>query len=222
MLRLWFTGVTAYVGKNKRIHTVVGNMEKSGRKPRIVPGDVLEIFEAREDRAEPLTASEIADDLSCARKTAYNKLQTLKEDGTLTSKKVGGRSRVYWVPIREHIRDPRDCDTAEDFSSLGDESDPLGDVEFPAGRDQSDCEAAVYAARNYLRDNGPASMREIVAEVMPAHSLGYDVPEIDNGELVADRYRGAWWRKVVKPGLQALPDVDAPAGGGKWHSTGEF
>jgi hypothetical protein len=75
----------------------------------------------------------------------------------------------------------------------------------------------VYAARDYLKEHGAASMRELVTEVIPAHPLGYDVPDLDPG----DRYRGSWWRKVVKPGLKALPDVAAPAGGGKWRYTGE-
>ena len=38
---------------------------------------------------------------------------------------------------------------------------------------------------------------------MPAHALGYDVPELEPG----DRYRGAWWRRIVKPGLDGLDDV---------------
>lgn len=28
-----------------------------------------------------------------------------------------------------------------------------------------------------------------------------------------DRYRGAWWRRIVKPGLEALDDVQKPARG---------
>ena len=47
--------------------------------------------------------------------------------------------------------------------------------------------------------------------------LGYDVPELDPG----DRYRGAWWRRVVKPGLKALPDVEAPSrGASDWRYVG--
>jgi hypothetical protein len=44
---------------------------------------------------------------------------------------------------------------------------------------------------------------------MPRYPLGYEVPELEPGE----RYRGAWWRKVVKPGLEALPGIDAPSDG---------
>jgi hypothetical protein len=30
-----------------------------------------------------------------------------------------------------------------------------------------------------------------------------------------ERVRGAWWRRVVKPGLKSLPDIEAPAAGGE-------
>jgi len=57
------------------------------------------VFKAREDYAEPLTTSEIADRLGCSRRTALNKLHRLEDGTDLTSKKVGGRSRVWWVPV---------------------------------------------------------------------------------------------------------------------------
>lgn len=200
-------------------------MAKLGRKPKVVPDDVLELFEQRDDRAEPLTASEIADEFGCARKTAYNKLRALEDDDRLTSKKVGGRSRVYWVPIRDKVDtssadrddgpggesfDPpeSDLDDARDTppreADHAELEDALTDVDFPDGQDRDDCIAAVLAARDYLQSEGPASMREIVAEIMPEHSLGYDLPEIEPGE----RYRGAWWRSIVQPGLRALEDVE--------------
>lgn len=102
-----------------------------------------------------------------------------------------------------------------------DTPDTLEDVDFPRGRDREECEAAVRAARDYIRENGGATMRELVAGVMPAHPVGYDTPEIEAGELVPDRYRGAWWRKVVRPGLKALDDVEKPLqGASEWKYTG--
>lgn len=86
----------------------------------------------------------------------------------------------------------------------------LATVEFPTGKQREECVDAVRAAYEYLRENGSASMRDFVREVMPDHPVGYDVPELEPGE----RYRGAWWRKVVKPGLEALPDVESPPSGG--------
>lgn len=89
----------------------------------------------------------------------------------------------------------------------------LDRVDFPAGRDRVACEAAVEAARAYLDTHDGATMRELVTDVMPVHPVGYDVPELQEGE----RYRGGWWRHVVKPGLEAMPDVEKPPqGGSEW------
>jgi MarR-like DNA-binding transcriptional regulator SgrR of sgrS sRNA len=75
-------------------------MSKQGRTTEFELEDVTAVFEARDDYAEPLTASEIADELGCSRRTALNKLHTLEEETDLTSKKVGGRSRVWWIPVQ--------------------------------------------------------------------------------------------------------------------------
>lgn len=102
--------------------------------------------------------------------------------------------------------------------SSGETVADLGEVDFPSSRDPEDCEAAVQAARDHLRENGPSTMREIVGTVMPEHPIGYDVPQLESGE----RYRGSWWRKIVKPGLEALPDIEAPAqGASKWRYVDE-
>jgi hypothetical protein len=91
-------------------------------------------------------------------------------------------------------------------------------VEVPTAGDPAEASAAVFEARAFLREQGGASMKEIVANVMPDHPLGYDVPELESG----DRYRGAWWRRVVKPGLEAVDDVEKPTGGrSEWRYTGE-
>lgn len=59
-------------------------------------GDTLAVFEQLEHPYTPLTASEVAEKLSCTRRTAFNKLQALSERGDLNSKKTGARSRVWW------------------------------------------------------------------------------------------------------------------------------
>ncbi|RLM87896.1 winged helix-turn-helix domain-containing protein [Haloarcula sp. Atlit-7R] len=87
--------------------------------------------------------------------------------------------------------------------------DALDAVDFPGGREREECVEAVRAAYEYLQREGSGTMREFVREVMPEHPVGYDVPDLEPGE----RYRGAWWRKVVKPGLAAIPDVESPPRG---------
>lgn len=52
----------------------------------------------------------------------------------------------------------------------------LEEISFPAGRDRADCEEAIHAAQDCLRDYGPASMRELVVGVMPEYPVGYEVP----------------------------------------------
>jgi len=54
---------------------------------------VLEAFEGAD--LPVLTASEVAEDLGCSRPAAYNKLETLVEQGDLHKKKVGARAAVY-------------------------------------------------------------------------------------------------------------------------------
>jgi len=71
---------------------------------------------------------------------------------------------------------------------------------------EQDAREAVTAAVEFIQANDGASMREIVLAVMPEHPLGYDVPELEQGE----RYRGSWYRKVVKPGLEEHPEIRAP------------
>lgn len=78
-------------------------MGQPGPTPRVTPEDVLGVFRDREDASEPLSAPEVAEALNCSRKTAYNKLVTLREQGRVTSKKVGARSRVWWVPENRSV-----------------------------------------------------------------------------------------------------------------------
>lgn len=74
-------------------------MSKRGRETEFELADVTDVFEERDDYAEPMTASEIAEQLGCSRRTALNKLHELEAETDLQSKKVGGRSRVWWIPV---------------------------------------------------------------------------------------------------------------------------
>lgn len=74
-------------------------MAGPGRETEYTTTDVTSVFKDRDDYAEPLTASEIAERLGCSRRTALNKLHELEETTDVTSKKVGGRSRVWWIPV---------------------------------------------------------------------------------------------------------------------------
>jgi hypothetical protein len=202
----------------------------------VTDDDLLDVFRSTSDPV--LSTAEVAEQVPIKRRGTLNRLQSLEEDGALERKQIGGRNTVWWLVGGERItpgeravkedaekartvRDRRREDTPEAPES-DPVADPLEDVDFPAGREREECSTAVYAARDYLREHGPATMREIVAEVLPEHPLGYDVDSGLEKVEAGDRYRGAWWRRVVKPGLKALPDVEAPAqGASNWRYTGD-
>ena len=87
------------------VRAVVGNMTTrttdGGRPVETTTDDVLAAFQAREDPAEPLTATEVADRVDCSRRTALNRLDELADADELASKKVGGRAKVWWVPLTD-------------------------------------------------------------------------------------------------------------------------
>jgi len=167
---------------------------------------------------DPAATSEIGDELGVSRQAADRRLRTLRDDGRVSSKKIGA-SLVWFLPREAGARPTHAAETPEMDDGLprdaGDvtrrtdgETDADADRvalpdDVPDGVGDDAARDAIDAAREYLRTDGPASAREIVAAVMPEHSLGYDVPELEPG----DRYRGAWWRRVVRPGLQRLDDV---------------
>lgn len=68
--------------------------------------DALAAFDRDESRYAPLTTSEVAAELDCTRRTAYNRLDRLAERGDLETEKVGARGRVWWRP-------PGESDAAE-------------------------------------------------------------------------------------------------------------
>jgi predicted DNA binding protein/putative methionine-R-sulfoxide reductase with GAF domain len=58
--------------------------------------DVLAVLTG--DPGTPFTAPEVAEHVDCARRTAHKKLTALAEEGTVETKKVGARGRVWWHP----------------------------------------------------------------------------------------------------------------------------
>jgi len=85
--------------------------------------------------------------------------------------------------------------------------EPTGDEvvlgsDLPSHIEPDDAREAIRAALSQI--DGGASKDEIVRTVMPEHALGYDVnAALAKLDTTGDRYRGAWWRRVIKPGLEA-------------------
>lgn len=67
-----------------------------GRNPDVSDEEILDVFERSDDPI--LTASEIAEELEIGRRGMLARLESLEEEGVLRSKKVGGRSVVWWFP----------------------------------------------------------------------------------------------------------------------------
>lgn len=79
-------------------------MGKRGPKRDFRRGDILRTIRAREDQREPWTTTELADELGCSHSLAYNRLRVLTDMGLVESKKVGGNSRVWWIPTASDTR----------------------------------------------------------------------------------------------------------------------
>jgi hypothetical protein len=95
------------------------------------------------------------------------------------------------------------------------ESQTLGELSFPHDDDRH--KAAVYAARDYVRANGPADPSEVVDRLAPVYPLTYDISEIRTRP--ADGSLPDWWTEVVGPGLELLPDLEEVEG--RWHHVGD-
>lgn len=208
---------------------------------------VIEVFDHVDGPV--ITSSDVADQFDCTTEAARQKLTRLYDRGEVDKRKTG-RTVVYWrtddvasnggtsesehreyspegAGVGDSTPEPSNA-TAGDSRPLNEtgEDTPtegLEDVDFPGGREPGECRAAVDAARDYIRENGGASMSEIVIGVMPNHPVGYDAEsDVERINDPDKRNRSTWWRKVVKPGLEALPAVEKPPrGASEWEYTGD-
>lgn len=159
---------------------------------------------------EPAATSEVAGEVDITRQGADKRLRQLRDDGQVNSKKIG--ASLVWFSVDDDA-DAGDSPLDSRGESHGDATETgndtttdgatdgvsLGD-DVPERIDDADARDAVAAAVDYVAEHGPTGMREVVNAVLPEHPLGYDtdVVPLESGE----RYRGAWWRKVVKNGLE--------------------
>ncbi|SEA07579.1 hypothetical protein SAMN04488065_1709 [Haloplanus vescus] len=168
---------------------------------RIPPEAVLDVFDDREDMARPLTAGDVMDALDCSRRTAHNKLSTLVDRGTLETRKVGARSRVWWVPMPRGPESRTDERPLPVTNAIQDASLPGSGPTLEARRE------ALSAAYDYLAANPEAKKADFLRDVYHDHPAGYESPE-------------AWWN-ALHPALKDLPGVDPPAERGHlWHFLG--
>lgn len=173
---------------------------------RIPLDDVVAVFEAREDRARPVTASDVMDHLDCSRRTAHNKLNELVDRGTLDTRKVGSRSRVWWMPIEPDTEpEPEPTTEAEHDQPV---SSAIRHAELPgSGPTLEARREALSAAYDYLTDHPEAKKADFLRDVYHDHTAGYESAE-------------GWWN-TIQPALKQLPGVDPPEERGHlWHYLG--
>lgn len=174
--------------------------DRNGGHSERVPLDaVLNLFEERTDRARPLTAGDIIEAVGCSRRTAHNKLNTLVDRGELKTRKVGSRSRVWWVPIEE----PTSTEADEPLMQLIN-----NDVTLPGtGKTLKSRRAALLAAYEYLQEHPEAKKSDFLQDVFPENPAEYETAE-------------GWWN-AIQPALAELPGVDPPEERGHiWHFLG--
>lgn len=190
------------------------NMSPDGERDRNQHGQyadrvplpaVLAVFEERDDRARPLTAGDIMDELDCSRRTAHNKLNELVDRGLLETRKVGGRSRVWWVPIT-HDAGPGTPDLETDENARARQL--VKDVTLPGtGKTLKARQEALLASYEYLREHPEAKKSDFLQDVFPENTAEYQTAE-------------GWWN-AIQPALAELPGVDPPEERGHiWHFLG--
>ncbi|WP_135304877.1 PAS domain-containing protein [Haloarcula amylovorans] len=64
---------------------------------RVTLSDTLSAIQRTGSVSEPVTTSEIAEELETTQRTAYSKLEQLAEQGAIQDKKVGARNRIWWI-----------------------------------------------------------------------------------------------------------------------------
>jgi hypothetical protein len=89
-------------------------------------------------------------------------------------------------------REPSEPSSAEARPRARADAVALGD-DIPQTVDLEDARAVVQAALAVIDATGPVEHSEIVAELGEDHSLGYDMENRD----------GAWWKRIVVPGIKA-------------------
>lgn len=82
-----------FVGGGKLSH--MGENSTPGPKPSVTDKEILEVFRETGDPA--LSTAEVAEQIPLERRSVYNRLVSLRDEGLLDSKKIGGRNSIWWL-----------------------------------------------------------------------------------------------------------------------------
>lgn len=212
--------------------------EDANDEPRVHDEEILAVFARREDSG--LQALEVADELPLERDVLEDRLDDLYERGLLDTEDVSRGTLWRLAPEgEEHLPPDGEVETdveAQAAATTGPETtarqqetpsanpqppteEPLGDADEPdvdaiaafdppgTSEQQDRRRGVVRAAYSYLRKRGSAEREDFEADVYPERPGGYESAS------------GEWWTAVVRPGLDALPDVEAEDG--EWRFVGD-
>lgn len=73
----------------------MGENSKPGPKPSVTDDEILALF--RESSDPVLSTAEVTEQVSLARRSVYDRLVSLRDEGRLASKEIGGRNTVWWI-----------------------------------------------------------------------------------------------------------------------------
>jgi hypothetical protein len=69
---------------------------KPGRKPRVSDKEILQVIRDADDPV--LSTAEVTESLPIKRSATYKRLASLREEGKLEGKQIGGKNNVWWIP----------------------------------------------------------------------------------------------------------------------------
>jgi hypothetical protein len=204
------------------VRAVVGNMATKttdgGRPVETTLEDILATFRARDDPAEPLTAKEVAERAGCSRRTALNRLDDLADVGETASKKVGGRARVWWVPLTGEEPDAAAVEGASvPWPGADSESDDGGDKRprADAGGDASN--GVDLAALSFKRDMNDVRERHLLAWIQHVRESDGGVTKSDFEDWWTDERdsetgygEASFWEIFAKPAMKQSDKFDKP------------
>jgi predicted ArsR family transcriptional regulator len=76
-----------------------------GRRPEFSDDEILAVFRSSSDPV--LTTSEVASQFDVTHRGVRDRLEKLEKSGTLQSKKVGARAKVWWDPEYVTTSEPK-------------------------------------------------------------------------------------------------------------------
>jgi DNA-binding IclR family transcriptional regulator len=77
----------------------MGENSTPGPKPTVTDEEILKVFYATSDPV--LSTAEVAEQLPLERRSVLNRLVSLRDEGRLDSKTIGGRNSIWWLSGEE-------------------------------------------------------------------------------------------------------------------------